>query len=115
MTVLLAEDDPSVSNLVQRALESNGHEVLVCSNGRDALEAFIEHRESIDRVVSDIEMPEMDGRELGVRLQRLAPELDLIFLTSLPEAKQRLRRAGVRKPRVLRKPIGLAELQKALR
>jgi len=59
LRVLLAEDNPVNQQVAIHLLQRNGHTVLVANNGREALE--IAKRESLDVVLMDVQMPEMDG------------------------------------------------------
>jgi two-component system, sensor histidine kinase and response regulator len=59
LRVLLAEDNAVNQKLALRLLEKNGHVVYVAANGNEALELF--HREQVDVVLMDLQMPEMDG------------------------------------------------------
>jgi PAS domain S-box-containing protein len=61
MKVLLAEDNAVNRTLATRLLQKHGHTVVVVENGRQALEAL--ERETVDLVLMDVQMPEMDGLE----------------------------------------------------
>ena len=61
MKVLLAEDNAVNRTLATRLLQKHGHTVVVVENGREALEAL--ERETVDLVLMDVQMPEMDGLE----------------------------------------------------
>ncbi|MFC1591736.1 response regulator [Thermodesulfobacteriota bacterium] len=60
--VLIVEDDPNMLNFYARAIESLGHVALRSSNGRRAL-AVLEDNSDIAFVITDVMMPEMDGRQ----------------------------------------------------
>jgi len=62
-TILLVEDEPDVRSLNTRALTQRGYTVLAAANGLEALEVFESRNGAIDLVVSDVMMPEMDGRQ----------------------------------------------------
>jgi CheY-like chemotaxis protein len=62
-TVLVVDDDPSALSLLRTMFAENGCRVLEATNGREALAAKRRHAE-IDLIVSDIDMPEMDGLEM---------------------------------------------------
>jgi CheY-like chemotaxis protein len=64
--VLVADDDPSVRRVLERALERAGYEVATASNGAEALEAVA--AAPPDLVVTDINMPDVDGIELLINL-----------------------------------------------
>lgn len=63
-TVLLAEDDPHVMGFMSMALSKHGYEVLEAVNGEEAID-IIDCNDSIDAIVSDIDMPRMDGLDFA--------------------------------------------------
>ncbi len=67
MKILIAEDDPVASKILRISLEQGGHEVLVVSDGAAAWEKFLET--TVQVVVSDWMMPEMDGLQLCRRIR----------------------------------------------
>jgi two-component system, cell cycle sensor histidine kinase and response regulator CckA len=71
-TVLLVEDEKDVRDLVRLILESNSYRVLEASNGREALTIADDHAGTIHMVITDVVMPEMNGRQLveSLRLRR---------------------------------------------
>jgi two-component system sensor histidine kinase/response regulator len=66
--VLLAEDNPVNQRLVVRLLEKRGHQVIVATNGLDALKAMEKY--SFDVVLMDVQMPEMDGLETTAEIRK---------------------------------------------
>lgn len=72
MTVLLAEDDPDVSDLVRHVLQADGYRVEVAGDGEQALERFEEC--CPDLVVLDVMMPRLTGFEVLSRLRSLEEE-----------------------------------------
>ncbi|WP_244438906.1 response regulator [Paraburkholderia dilworthii] len=66
-TVLLVDDDFEIRWALQLALESRGHQVVLAENGCDALRKTAENFP--DLVVTDLQMPEMDGWELCCRIK----------------------------------------------
>ena len=79
-TVLLIDDEDSLRRVVEYTLEEEGHKVITAANGTAGLQAFQTH--SIDLVLTDIRMPEMDGMELLTRLKAMQPDLPVIVLTA---------------------------------
>ena len=69
MTVLLAEDDPDVGDLVRHVLRAEGYRVEVARDGAEALERFEEC--TPDLVVLDVMMPRLTGFEVLARLREL--------------------------------------------
>ena len=86
-TILLAEDSGFFRTQVKSFLESRGYEVLAYEDGALALEGLREHRDQVDLIVTDIEMPNMDGYELcrAVREDAQMSSIPVIALTSLAE------------------------------
>jgi two-component system chemotaxis sensor kinase CheA len=81
--ILLAEDTPFFARTTKSYLESEGYEVIAVDNGRDAFELL--SRQPVDAVISDIEMPLMNGLELvrAIRASESLKHLPVIALTSL--------------------------------
>jgi phosphoserine phosphatase RsbU/P len=82
MRILIAEDEPVAARLLQRALESFGHEVSLSSNGVDAWTSF--QQDPVRLIVSDWIMPGLDGLQLcqKIRERENAPYTYFILLTS---------------------------------
>ena len=62
MTVLIADDSPSIRKLVESILRSEGHNVLVATDGREALKLAFENQ--VDAIIADEDMPQLTGTEL---------------------------------------------------
>jgi two-component system cell cycle sensor histidine kinase/response regulator CckA len=84
-TILLVEDEESLRGLNARGLSSRGYTVLQAGNGVEAIELIDSHEGTIDLVVSDVVMPEMDGPSLLKELRRRKPELKIIFVSGYAE------------------------------
>jgi len=90
-TILIVEDSPTQSLKLQHTLERHDYAVIAAANGRDALGLLATHLPTL--VITDINMPEMDGYELCRRIKddgRLK-EVPVILLTSLADPKDILR------------------------
>jgi two-component system cell cycle sensor histidine kinase/response regulator CckA len=83
-TILLVEDEEGLRALNARGLSSRGYTVLEASNGVEAIEVLEKHG-SVDLVVSDVVMPEMDGPTLLKELRRRNPEIKIIFVSGYAE------------------------------
>jgi CheY-like chemotaxis protein len=80
-TVLVAEDDAGLRQLMVRVLGRNGYEVFVAESGERALEVFREREGKIDVLVSDVVMLNVSGPDLAAELQQENPSL-LVLMTS---------------------------------
>jgi two-component system cell cycle sensor histidine kinase/response regulator CckA len=83
--VLLVEDEDSVRNFAVRALKRQGYEVVEASTGREALDVLEGEEVSVDIVVSDVVMPEMDGPTLLKELRTRNPDVKVIFISGYPD------------------------------
>src|SRR5262245_34058494 len=82
-TVLIADDDQLVRDLLNRILERDGYNVLTAADGQEALQLASEHGNVIDMLVSDIQMPGMNGIELAKQLNRFLPTLPVLLVSAL--------------------------------
>ena len=80
-TILLVEDDLMLLNLSKTLLEKMGYTVLPASSPNEALRLAEEHRAKIHLLITDVVMPEMNGRELSKRLIALLPDLKSLFMS----------------------------------
>lgn len=83
--VLLVEDEDAVRGFAVEALKRQGYEVLQASSGVEALEVIAATSGTIDLVVSDVIMPEMDGPTLLKELRRVQPKLKFVFMSGYPD------------------------------
>jgi CheY-like chemotaxis protein len=80
-TVLIAEDDPICLLNVTRALESHGYKVLSAERGSMALEIAKNYPGTIDALLTDYFMPDMNGPQLVERVVVLRPKIKILFMT----------------------------------
>ncbi len=85
--VLLVEDDKNLSFILKSSLEQmiGGYEVLSVANGKDGLDMLT--MENFDVIVSDVEMPVMDGVTMVQHIRKNHPSLAIIFITGLTTAR----------------------------
>jgi CheY-like chemotaxis protein len=99
-TILLVDDDLESQSALQLALESGGHQVVLAENGYDALQKAARHIPHL--VITDWQMPEMDGAELCRRLKYQPPlaGIPVVMLSAMPEPPDEPRcwAAFLRKP-----------------
>jgi two-component system cell cycle sensor histidine kinase/response regulator CckA len=114
-SVLLVEDDGAVRGFARAALSSRGFKVLEAANGRQALDLLRTHSEPIDLILTDIVMPEMDGKELADRARECRPELAVLFTSG--HARDRIATEGAVEEGVhfIPKPFSGAELGRKVR
>ncbi len=83
-TILLAEDDPAVRELVSRVLETAGYSVIAAEDGEKALQLFLERGDEVDLALLDVVMPGMGGAALARELRARVPELPLLLMSGYP-------------------------------
>ncbi|MFO1489573.1 MAG: ATP-binding protein [Kiritimatiellia bacterium] len=80
-TLLVVEDEPAILNLARNALERQGYKVLATTSPGEALRLAETHAGDIHLLLTDVIMPEMNGRDLARRLLSLHPELKRLFMS----------------------------------
>lgn len=80
--VLLADDETRILRALRDLLTANGFYVLTAEDGRKALELFEAYSQSVDLVLLDVMMPQVDGFGVLSRLRAMAPETPVIMLTA---------------------------------
>jgi len=112
--ILIAEDEEAVRTLCVRALSGDGYEVLSAADGAEALD-LIEHEDGrIDLLVTDIQMPVMDGIALALAAARDHPDLTILLMTGLADQRERAHGLDALVHEVLTKPFSLAEFRLAV-
>ncbi|MCD4650389.1 MAG: response regulator [Candidatus Cloacimonetes bacterium] len=84
--ILLIDDDDSILFSAKAYLENIGYAVTIASSGKTGLEEF--HSKKPDIVLTDLNMPEMDGLEVLNKIQDTSPDFPVIVLSSVDESKE---------------------------
>lgn len=114
-SILIAEDDSTIRDVFVDVLTRFGYEVIGAVNGREALQKYHEKGGSIDILLFDVIMPEMNGWEAYLRIREIDPEAKVIFMSAYTAdtiEKQGLLEKGVR---LLPKPLSPVEMLKTVR
>jgi CheY-like chemotaxis protein len=80
-TILLVEDEVGLLELGRRLLDRLGYVVIAANGPKEALAAAVEFEGQIDLLLTDVIMPEMNGRDLWLRLKELRPGLKSVFMS----------------------------------
>ncbi|GAW68264.1 chemotaxis protein CheY [Geoanaerobacter pelophilus] len=80
-TILLVEDEPSVTEMSRNILESLGYRIMVAAGPEDALRQVTSGTEMIDLLLTDVVMPGMNGRDLARELRSVHPGLKCLFMS----------------------------------
>ena len=117
-TILLVEDEVLVRSLVSKFLHSQGYRVLSAARGSDAIQLAAEHSTRIDLLLSDVILPNMNGRQIYERLALTMPKLRVLFMSGYteniiaPHGVLPGERAGFH---FVQKPFSLKELARKVR
>ena len=84
-TILLVEDEAGVRTLAKTILQIQGYTVLDAAQGKDAFLLSGQHEGLIHLMVTDMVMPEMNGREVADRLKPLRPNMKVLFMSGFTD------------------------------
>ncbi|HCQ30084.1 MAG TPA: DNA-binding response regulator [Flavobacteriales bacterium] len=106
--ILVAEDDKNLGFVIQDYLLQNGFNVVLCENGRQALETFSETR--FDICVLDVMMPKLDGFTLAKKIKTADNNMPVIFLTAKEMKEDKLNGFAIGADDYITKPFDIDEL-----
>lgn len=104
----IAEDDPKIAALLQTALEENGYQINVVSNGIDAMEHFVQ--EQFNLLIIDIMMPGLSGIQVCKRLREKNIQIPILMLTAMGTVDDKVTGLDAGADDYLVKPFHLKEL-----
>lgn len=87
-TILVVEDDASVRSLIIDVLKASGYDVIAATNGREALAEMERSGDDISLVMTDVVMPEMNGRELWDSFIEAGYDLPVIVMSGFPKGEE---------------------------
>ena len=108
--ILVADDEPHMTHVLKLYLERAGYVVQTCANGQQALAAVRDR--APDALITDIQMPQMNGQELWEAIERELPQrsLPIFVITSMTEREAREWTAAIRALHFLEKPLSMRAL-----
>jgi PAS domain S-box-containing protein len=80
-TILVVEDEPAILSLTKTMLERLGYQVLVASTPKEAIQVAVEHSGEIHLLLTDVVMPELNGRDLASKLSLTFPHLKKLYMS----------------------------------
>jgi PAS domain S-box-containing protein len=114
-TVLVVEDEDAIRDLLRDVLSDWGYTVLDAGTPRDALEMLARHDGTVDLLLTDVVLPEMNGPQLATRVETLRPGIRVLFMSGYTD--DAVFRHGVlgESAHFLPKPFAPAALKKKIR
>lgn len=107
-TILLVDDEPQIIDINQRYLSQAGYQVYTASNGQEALKLYQQH--SIDLIISDIMMPEMDGYDFIAEVLQEKEEQPFLFITAKMAEMDKIYSLSIGADDFITKPFSPREL-----
>jgi two-component system cell cycle response regulator CpdR len=112
--VLIADDEESMRRLVARAIAIDGHETIVAQDGAEALDILIREDGAFDLLLTDIQMPVMDGIALALSAAREFPRVTILLMTGFAEQRERASNLDAIAHDVITKPFTVAGIRTAV-
>ena len=112
--VLIADDEESMRSLVARAIAMDGHETVTAEDGAEALEILTRERGAFDLLLTDIQMPVMDGIALALAAARDFPDLKILLMTGFAAQRERASGLSAIVHDVVTKPFAVADIRTAV-
>lgn len=110
-SILVAEDDAAERGLIARGLAGDGHTVIEAENGAAALQRLLADPAAIDVLVTDVDMPELDGVDLARRALTARPGLKVLLISGFAGGLERAADLNAKGVRSLVKPVALEKLR----
>jgi DNA-binding NtrC family response regulator len=112
--ILVVDDDAIVRRFVAMTLGRNGFQVHQADSGEGGLKSFLEHREDLSMVLTDIVMPGMSGPQMVERILASEPGVCVLFMTGTA-TDNRLSREAAQAYKLIHKPFTPARLLENVR
>lgn len=112
--VLIADDEDSMRQLVARAIAMDGHETVTAADGAEALDILSREDGAFDLLLTDIQMPTMDGIALALSAARDFPHLTILLMTGFADQRERASNLDAIAHDVITKPFSVADIRTAV-
>jgi CheY-like chemotaxis protein len=112
--VLIADDEDSMRVLVARAVAMDGHETVTAEDGAEALDILTREDGAFDLLLTDIQMPVMDGIALALSAARDFPNLTVLLMTGFADQRERASNLNAIVHDVITKPFSVTDIRTAV-
>src|ERR1700712_2835768 len=112
--VLIVDDEESMRMLGARAIAMDGHQTETAQDGAEALEILTREQGRFDLLLTDIQMPVMDGIALALATARDFPRLTILLMTGFADQRERAYGLNAIAHDVISKPFSVAHIRTAV-
>jgi CheY-like chemotaxis protein len=112
--VLIADDEDSMRLLVARAIAMDGHDIVTAQDGAEALDILTREDGAFDLLLTDIQMPVMDGIALALSAARDFPNVTVLLMTGFADQRERASNLNAIVHDVITKPFSVADIRIAV-
>jgi two-component system cell cycle response regulator CpdR len=112
--VLITDDEEPMRLLVARAIAMDGHETVTAQDGAEALDILIREQGAFELLLTDIQMPVMDGIALALSAARDFPRLTILLMTGYADQRERASNLQAIAHDVITKPFSVADIRTAV-
>ena len=108
-TILVVDDEAIARAYIERALKQEGYQVLLASDGEEALQILNTTKQKIAMIITDLVMPGMGGHAFAIEVAQLRSPPPLLYISAYEKPQ------GEMAKKFLQKPFSIAELTTAVR
>ena len=108
-TILVVDDEAIARAYMERALKQEGYQVILASDGEEALQTLKTTRQNVAMIITDLVMPGMGGHAFALEVAQLPSPPPLLYISAYEKPQ------GEMAKRFLQKPFSIAELTTAVR
>jgi PAS domain S-box-containing protein len=108
-TILVIDDNEAILYIVKTVLEKSGYRVLSTTSANEAINIVANSGKKIDMLLTDVVMPEMNGKELSRKLRAISPHLKTIFMSGFPQEMNLLDEDSEHEMHFISKPFKIVE------
>ena len=112
-TILIIEDERSISNFICRALAANDYKAIPAYRGKEGMSLFFSH--SPDLVLLDLGLPDTDGLDILAQLRGLPREVPIIIISARDRESEKVKALDMGADDYVVKPFGVSELLARIR
>jgi len=113
--ILIVDDNADIRRTSKEVLDNMGYQVLVASDGLDAIEQYTANQHAVSLIIMDIVMPRMGGVQAAERIKNLFPDAKVIFVTGYDKDETLKREMPSDEYVILSKPYNITQLSRIIR